>query len=487
MSESELTELSAPVIDLGPPTAPPIGGRETFWHAVAEALRGSRRDYTKGAIGRSILVLAIPMVLEMAMESIFVICDVFFVSKLGADAVATVGLTESMLSLVYTMAMGLSIGVTATVARRIGEKDADGAARTAVQGIALGIIIAAALGVAGATTAPSLLRAMGASPDVVARGSTFTRVMLGGNASILLLFLINGIFRGAGDATLAMRSLWLANAINILLGPCLIFGLGPFPRLGVTGAAIATTTGRSIGVLFAAAQLLRAHSRVVVHREHLRLDWSLMGRLVKLSGTGTVQILIGTASWIGMVRLISAYGSTAVAGYTIAIRIVMFALLPSFGLCMAAATMVGQSLGSKQPDRAEQSVWLAGKYNFFFLGSVSVLFVFGARLIVSAFTSDPEVAGYAVFGLRVISSAFVFYAYGMVMGSAFNGAGDTWTPTLLNLLSFWLWEIPLAFVLSRGVGMGPDGIFTAIPIAFSTFALLATFAFRRGRWKVKAI
>jgi putative MATE family efflux protein len=483
---SEIAEISAPHTEV-PPDGPPLEPRETIWHAVREALRGSRRDYTQGPIGRSILVLAIPMVLEMGMESIFVICDVFFVAKLGADAVATVGLTESLLAIVYTLAMGLSIGVTATVARRTGEKDVDGAARTAVQGIGMGIIVATVLGLVGGFAAPHLLAAMGASPSVVASGSLFARVMLGGNASILLLFLINGIFRGAGDATLAMRTLWLANAINILLGPCLIFGLGPFPRLGVTGAAIATTTGRSIGVLFAASQLFRKNSRVVVHRDHLRLDRSLMGRLVKLSGTGTFQILIGTASWIGMVRLIAAFGSSALAGYTIAMRVVMFALLPSFGLGMAAATMVGQSLGSKQPERAERAVWIAGKYNFFFLGSVSVLFVLGARLIVSAFTSDHEVATYAVNGLRIVAAGYVFYAYGMVLSQAFNGAGDTWTPTLLNLFCFWLWEIPLAFLFSMGLNMGAQGVFLAIPIAFSTFALLAVVMFRRGRWKAKMV
>lgn len=484
---SELAEFSAPIIESlpAPPEAPPP--HETIWHAVREALRGSRRDYTQGPIGRSILVLAIPMVLEMGMESVFVICDVFFVAKLGADAVATVGLTESMLAIVYTLAMGLAIGVSATVARRTGEKDAEGAARTAVQGIALGIMVATILGIAGAILAPRLLGLMGASPTVVASGSMFTRVMLGGNASILLLFLINAIFRGAGDAALAMRTLWLANAINILLGPCLIFGLGPFPRMGVTGAAIATTIGRSVGVLFAASQFARRNSRVVIHRENLKLDEALMTRLVKLSGTGTFQILVGTASWIGLVRLIAAFGSDALAGYTIAIRVVMFALLPSFGMSMAAATMVGQSLGAKQPDRAERAVWLAAKYNLFFLGSVSVVFLLASRLIVSAFTTDPQVATFAVFGLRVIAAGFVFYAYGMVLSQAFNGAGDTWTPTWLNAFSFWLWEIPLAWLFSRTFGMGPQGIFLAIPIAFSTFALLAVVMFRRGSWKAKMV
>ena len=462
-------------------------GDDSVWHAVREALRGSRRNYTEGLIGRAILVLAIPMVLEMAMESIFVICDVFFVGKLGADAVATVGLTESMMAIVYTLAMGLSIGVSATVARRIGEKDADGAARTAVQGIALGVLVAAVLGVLGAVFAPELLRAMGASESLIANNVGFTRVMLGGNASVLLLFLINGIFRGAGDAALAMRTLWIANAINILLGPCLIFGVGPFPELGVVGAAIATTTGRGVGVLFAAAQLFRSGSRVHVSRERFQLDGGLMMKLVKLSGTGTFQVLIGTASWIGLVRLISTFGSSALAGYTIAMRVVMFALLPSWGLSNAAATMVGQSLGAKKPERAEQAVWLAGKYNLFFLGVVGLIFVAFAPFIVDQFTDDAAVMKYGIDGLRVVAAGFVMYAYGMVMANAFNGAGDTWTPTLLNLFCFWAWEIPLAYVFSAKMGMGAHGVFLSIPIAFSTFALLAMLMFKRGAWKRKAV
>jgi putative MATE family efflux protein len=469
----------------------PLPGRgdtaEGIWHAVREALRGSRRNYTEGPIGPAILVLAIPMVLEMAMESIFVICDVYFVGKLGADAVATVGLTESMMAIVYTLAMGLSIGVSATVARRIGEKDPEGAARTAVQGIALGLLVAAALGALGAVFAASLLRMMGASESVIASGSGFTRVMLGGNASVLLLFLINGIFRGAGDAALSMRTLWLANAINILLGPCLIFGIGPFPELGVVGAAVATTTGRGVGVLFAAWQLFRTGSRVHVSRDRVQLDGALMLKLVKLSGTGTVQVLIGTASWIGLVRLIAAFGSSALAGYTIAMRVVMFALLPSWGLSNAAATMVGQSLGAKKPDRAEQAVWLAGKYNLFFLGVVGLIFVAFAPLIVGRFTEDPTVAKFGVDGLRVVAAGFVMYAYGMVMANAFNGAGDTWTPTLLNLFCFWAWEIPLAYLFSAKLGMGAHGVFLSIPIAFSTFAILAMVMFKRGRWKRKTI
>ena len=476
---SESTEIALP--------APAAAPGESIWGAVREALRGSRRNYTEGPIGRAILILAIPMVLEMMMESVFVVCDVFFVSKLGPDAVATVGLTESLLAIVYTIGMGLSIGVTATVARRTGEHDNEGASRSAVQGITLGLFVSLGLGVLGAIFAPTLLRLMGASPDVLATGSHFTRVMLGGSASILLLFLINGIFRGAGDAQLSMRTLWLANGINILLGPCLIFGLGPFPRLGVTGAAVATTIGRSTGVLFGLAQFFRQSGRVHIHRRHLTVDPGLMVKLLRLSGSGMFQVLIGTASWIGLVRILAGFGSTALAGYTIAIRIVLFALLPSWGMGNAAATMVGQALGARKPDRAEQAVWRAAFYNLCFLGVVGVIFVFGARGIVQLFTSDPAVAEYARTALRVIAIGFVLYAYGMVLSQSFNGAGDTWTPTRLGFFSFWLFEIPLAYLLAVHLGFGPFGVFTAIPIAFSVYAIAALVMFRRGGWKAKVV
>ena len=476
---SESTEIALP--------APAAAPGESIWGAVREALRGSRRNYTEGPIGRAILILAIPMVLEMMMESVFVVCDVFFVSKLGPDAVATVGLTESLLAIVYTIGMGLSIGVTATVARRTGEHNNEGASRSAVQGITLGLFVSLGLGVLGAIFAPTLLRLMGASPDVLATGSHFTRVMLGGSASILLLFLINGIFRGAGDAQLSMRTLWLANGINILLGPCLIFGLGPFPRLGVTGAAVATTIGRSTGVLFGMAQFFRQSGRVHIHRRHLTVDPGLMVKLLRLSGSGMFQVLIGTASWIGLVRILAGFGSTALAGYTIAIRIVLFALLPSWGMGNAAATMVGQALGAGKPDRAEQAVWRAAFYNLCFLGVVGVIFVFGARGIVQLFTSDPAVAEYARTALRVIAIGFVLYAYGMVLSQSFNGAGDTWTPTWLGFFSFWLFEIPLAYLLAVHLGFGPFGVFTAIPIAFSVYAIAALVMFRRGGWKAKVV
>jgi putative MATE family efflux protein len=455
---------------------------------VREALRGSRRDYTQGPIGRAILVLAVPMVLEMVMESVFAVCDVFFVSRLGAEAVATVGLTESMLTIIYSLAMGLAIGATAMVARRIGERDAAGASLAAVQSIMLAVAVAIVLGVGGVILAPRLLQLMGGSPALLAMGSTYARIMLGGNATILLLFLVNAIFRGAGDAAIAMRVLWLANAINIALGPCLIFGLGPFPALGVKGAAIATNIGRGTGALFALSRLVRGRgARVAIRKRHLRIDPRVIARLIRLSANGTLQTLIGTASWIGLIRILSSFGSDVLAGYTIGIRVVVFALLPSWGLSNAAATMVGQALGARKPDRAERAVWIAGFYNMIFLGIVGALFVLLAHPIATIFTTDPGVVPYAVDTLRIIALGFLFYAYGMVLAAAFNGAGDTMTPTILNVVVFWLFEIPLAFVLSKSLGYGARGVYVAVAVAFSMLAVVSAVLFRKGRWKVKAV
>ena len=461
---------------------------QSWWATFREALRGSRHhDYTAGPIGRAIILLAVPMVMEMFMESLFAVVDIFWVAHLGADAVATVGLTESMLALVYTAAMGLSIGVGAMVARRIGEKNPAGAAEAAVQGIALGLMIAAVTGTLGALFAPRLLGVMGASPEVIAVGAGYTRVMLGGNAVILLLFLINATFRGAGDAAIAMRVLWLANWINIMLGPCLIFGLGPFPRLGVQGAAIATTIGRGTGVLYQIYRLMRRDGRIVIHRDQLQIRPAVMHRLLRLSGTGTFQVLVGTASWIGLVRIISTFGANAVAGYTIGVRVIIFALLPSWGLANAAATMVGQGLGAGKPERAERAVWIAGLYNMYFLGAVGVLFVILAGPIVALFTKDAAVAPVAASCLRIVSCGYLFYAWGMVLTQSFNGAGDTWTPTWLNVFCFWLWEVPLAWALAVRFGFGPSGVFLAITIAFSTLAVASAVLFRRGSWKLRRV
>lgn len=469
------------------PITAPVEEQQSLWSDIKESLRGSHRSYTTGPIGRSILLLAIPMVLEMLMESIFAVVDIFWVSHLGTDAAATVGLTESLLTIIYALAIGLSIGAMAMVARRIGEQNPDGAARAAVQAIALALLVSIVIAVVATPFAPKLLALMGGSPWVVEHGSAFTRVMLAGNATVVLLFMVNAIFRGAGDAAIAMRTLWLANWINIVLGPCLIFGLGPFPKMGIVGAAIATNIGRGTGALFALSRLVRSGGRFDVQRKHLRIEPSIMFRLLRLSGTGTFQVFIGMASWIGLVRIISSFGSNAVAGYTFGIRVILFALLPSWGMANAAATMVGQALGAGNPERGEQAVWKAGFYNMIFLGVVGVLFIVFAPQIIWFYTSDPDVAQYGVDCLRIVAYGFLFYAYGMVLGQSFNGAGDTWTPTVINLFVFWLWEIPLAYVLSVVLGLGPRGVFIAITIAFSTLAVVSGAVFRQGRWKRKVV
>lgn len=471
----------------GPIASVPLSPEDSFWSAVRESLRGSHRDYTEGPIGRAIVLLAVPMVLEMLMESVFAVVDIFWVAHLGSDAVATVGLTESMLTLLYAISIGLGIGATAMVARRVGEHNPEGAARAAVQAIALGLIVSVVVSIAGVIAAPRLLKAMGGSPWVVEQGVGFTRVMFAGNATILLLFLINAIFRGAGDAAIAMRVLWIANLCNIALGPLFIFGLGPFPELGVMGAAVATNIGRGVGVVYAFSRLVRSGGRFDIRRRHLKLEPQIMARLVRLSATGTFQVFIGMASWIGLIRTLSSFGSDAVAGYTIGIRVIIFALLPSFGMGNAAATMVGQALGARKPERAEKAVWLAGFYNMMFLGVVGLVFVIFAPQIIMFFIDDPNVIPYGIDCLRIVSYGFLFYAYGMVLTQSFNGAGDTWTPTVINLFVFWLWELPMAYVLAINLGIGPRGVFIAITIAFSTLALVSALAFRRGNWKRKVV
>ena len=458
-----------------------------WWSAIREALRGSHKDYTTGPIGRSVILLAIPMVLEMCMESIFAVVDIKWVSYLGPDAMATVGLTESMLTIIYALAIGLSIGVTAMVARRVGEHDADGAARVAMQSVFLGLLVAFTLALIGAPLAGRLLAAMGAEPSVIQHGIWFTRIMLACNVTVTMLFMINAIFRGAGDAAIAMRVLWLANALNIVLGPCFIFGLGPFPKLGIAGAAVATNIGRGTGAIYAFIRLVRPGGRFEIKRQHFRFEPAVMGRLIRLSATGTFQVFIGMASWIGQVRIISTFGTDALAGYIVGVRVILFALLPSWGMSNAAATMVGQALGAKKADRAERSVWLAGLYNTCVLGSVGLLFVVFAPKIIRLFTSDPAVMPYGVDCLRIIAVGFLFYAYGMVLTQSFNGAGDTWTPTIINLFIFWLWELPLAYVLAIPLHFGPRGVFLAVTIAFSSLAVVSAIVFRRGKWKTKVV
>jgi putative MATE family efflux protein len=458
-----------------------------YWSLFLEAVRGSERDYTVGPVGPALVMLSVPMVLEMAMESLFAIVDVFFVSRVSADAVATVGVTESMLTIVYTVALGLGIGATAVVSRRIGEKDEEGAAQAAVQSIALGALVAIVVGMAGYWTAEPLMRLMGATPSMIESSLGYTEVMFAGNATVTLLFLINAIFRGAGDPAIAMRMLWLGNGINIVLDPVLIFGLGPFPEMGVTGAAVATNIGRGTAVAAQLWMLASGKSRVHIRARHLRVIPSVMWNVCRLSGVGFLQILIDTSSYIGLVRVISTFGSDALAGYTIGIRTVIFAILPAWGLSNAAATMVGQALGAHKPDRAEASVWTAARYNAWVLGAVSVIFIVFAPWIVAFFTTDPRVTPYATDCLRIVSTGFVFFAYGLVFTQAFNGAGDTWTPTWLNLGCFWIWQIPLAWLLAIQFGMGPQGVFIAMTVAFSTLAVVSGVVFRRGWWKTREV
>src|SRR6202158_4855513 len=459
----------------------------SLWSSIREALRGSHQDFTTGSLNRAILLLAIPMVLEMVLESLFAVVDVFWVGRLGADAIATVGLTESLLSLVFAVGLGLSLSTTAMVARRIGEKDKDGAAVAGVQAIVLGLGVSLAIGLPCFFLAPRLLQLMGASPQVVTVGSGYARIALGGSGAILMLFLNNAIFRGAGDAAIAMRLLWVSNIINLVLDPCLIFGVGPFPRMGVTGAALATLIGRSIVVIYQFYRLLKGTERIHILVRQLRLRFDVLWRLVRVSLTGILQFAIAHTSWIGLVRIVSIFGAAALAGYTIAVRIVIFVMLPSWGLSNAAATLVGQNLGAGKPERAETAVWRTGLYNMIFLGTVGVLFVLFAEPVVRLFTHDAEVVPLAASCLRIVSCGNIGYAYGMVMLQAFNGAGDTVTPTIVNFFGFWLLEIPLAYWLAIRMQMQSEGAFWAIVIAEGAIAGASAILFRRGRWKRQKI
>ena len=468
-------------------TPPPMEGDRGFWSSVREALKGSHQDYTTGNLNRAILLLAIPMVLEMVLESLFAVTDVFWVGRLGANAVATVGITESMLALVFAIGLGVAMSTTAMVARRIGEKDPEGAAISGVQSVILGLGISLAIGIPAGIYAPELLRAVGATPQIVAMGSGYARIALGGCGAIIMLFLNNAIFRGAGDAAIAMRLLWVSNIINLILDPCLIFGIGPFPRMGVTGAALATFTGRSIGVLYQFYRLLKGTERIHVLSRHLRVNFGVMLRLLRVSLTGILQFAIANTSWIVLVRIISIFGAVAVAGYTVAIRIVVFFILPSWGLSNAAATLVGQNLGAKKPERAAQSVWQTGFYNMVFLGVIGVFFIVFATPVVRLFVSDPAVVPIAAAALRTFSCGNIGYAYGMVMLQAFNGAGDTVTPTIVHFFGFWVLELPLAWCLAVPVHLNSEGVFLSIVIAECSIAAASMVLFRRGKWARKQI
>lgn len=474
---------SAPLI----PSSVSLDNDTSLLRVAWQAIRGEQHDYTTAPLNRAVLLLAVPMVLEMMMESLFAVVDVFWVSRLGRDAIAVVGLTESVMTLVYAVAMGLSIAATAVVARRIGEKDPERAAQAAGQVLVIGTTVSLSIGAVLGFLAPTVLRAMGAEPGVIAIGGNFTRIMLGGNVTVFMIFLINAVFRGAGDPVLAMRTLWLANALNILLGPCFIFGWGPFPELGMTGAAIATNLGRGSGVAYQLWHLAGHKSRVKVRWRHLRPDRETIATILRPAWNGIGQLLIATTSWLGLFKILAVFGSAAVAGYTIAIRVVIFALMPSWGLANAGATLVGQNLGAQKPDRAEAAVNIARRFNMIALGVVGLAFVILSGVIVGLFTTDPVVHLHGSRALWIVSVAFPLYAAGMCYEGAFNGAGDTWTPTRLNFFCFWLCQIPVAYLLAHSLQLGPLGVFIAVPVSFSIFALWAAALFKAGKWKTKKV
>jgi putative MATE family efflux protein len=445
---------------------------------IRQSLSGEEQDYTQGSMRRAVILLAIPMILELSLESVFAVVDIFFVSKLGENAIAAVGLTESVVTILYALGIGLSTAATAVVARRIGEKDPEAAAHAGAQAMVISLVITVVLSIAGVVFAADILRLMGASEEVISEGAVFTRIMLGGSLAIIMLFLINGIFRGAGDAAMAMRSLWIASIINIILCPILIH------FFGLKGAAIATVIGRSSGVAYQAYHLFKGSGMLMFTRKLFHIDPKLITTLVKVATPATLQFLIGSGSWIVLARLVAETGGTpALAGYQLAIRNMLFFILPAWGLSNAAATLVGQNLGAKQPQRAEESVKLAATYNVIFMAFVMALFVFGSRFIIGFFTTDPEVLAYGAQSLQIIGAGFIFYGIGMVMTQALNGAGDTRTPTLINLFCFWCFQIPLAYVLAKGLNLDATGVFWAIPAAETAIALVAWYFFRRGKWK----
>ncbi len=458
-----------------------------LWKDINESIRGTEQDFTQGKISRAIILLSIPMVLEMAMESVFALTDIFFVSRLGEEAVAAVGLTESIMTIVYAIGGGLSIAATSLVARRIGEKTPDKASVAAAQAIIIGICLSMFLAVPGIFMSSEILKLMGSDSSVVETGHYYTSIMLVSNGIIILLFINNAIFRSSGDAAISMRILWFANITNIILDPCFIFGLGPFPELGVTGAAVATTIGRGLAVLYQFYLLNKGTKRIQLRFSHIIPRLNIMFKLLRLSAGGIGQYMIATASWVGLYRIVSEFGKEAVAGYTIAIRIIVFALLPSWGMSNAAATLVGQNLGAKKPERAERSVFITSMVNFVFMGSISVILISFPHFFIRFFNQNSDVELVAIASLRIISYGFIFYAIGMVISQAFNGAGDTFTPTILNFICFWIVEIPLAYFLSIHIGLYETGVFWAIVIAESLLTILGIIVFKRGKWKLRTV
>jgi putative MATE family efflux protein len=449
-----------------------------LWSAIKLSLNGEQQDYTTGSISKAVVLLAVPMILELSLESVFAVVDMFFVGKLGQDAIATVGLTESVITIIYSIAIGLSTAATAIVARRIGEKNPEEGAHAGAQSLIVALITTIVLSVTGAIFASDILRLMGASDEVVKEGAVFTRIMLGGSLAIIFLFLINGIFRGAGDAAMAMKSLWIASIINIILCPVFIH------FFGLKGAAIATVIGRSTGVLYQCYHLFKGSGILQFHKHHFKWDNTIIRSIINIGWPATFQFIIGSGSWIILARLVAETGgTTASAGYQIAIRNVVFFILPAWGLSNAAATLVGQNLGAKQLQRAEDSVMLTAKYNAFFMSFVMVLFVFFADPIIRIFTKDEAVVAYGAKALTIIGTGYIFYGIAMVMTQALNGAGDTRTPTVINIIAFWVFQIPFAYFLAKGTDLRSTGAFIAIPAAETLIALLAWYYFKKGKWK----
>ena len=453
------------------------------WNLLRLGIAGEDANILSGNIDRAIILLAIPMTLEMVMESLFAVVDIFFVSKIGVNAIAAVGLTESLMTITYSLGWGLALGTTAMIARRVGEKDNEGASIAAVQSIYLAFIIAVPIMIAGLLFSEDFLRLMGASEAIIAEGAGYTRLIFGSNIIVILLFLINGVFRGAGDAALAMRSLWIANTINIILDPMFIFGIGPFPEWGIEGAAIATVIGRAAGICYQIYHLAKGRGIVKIHTGNWQYKNDIVVRLVKLSSGVTAQFIIGSASWIFLMRIMSTFGSVALAGYTIAIRIIIFTILPAWGFSNAAATMVGQNLGALQPERAEKSVWRTGFFNAIFMGTVMIVFIFLSDSIADFFTDEKAVVASAAQCLKIFSLGYFSYAFGMVLVQAFNGAGDTRTPTIMNLVIYWLMQIPLAYLLSLQLSLGAPGVYWTVVICETVFSIAGYFLFKKGKWK----
>jgi len=452
-----------------------------------EALKDEERDYTKGSINRALVLLAIPMILEMVMESLFAIVDTFFVSKISTEAAATIGITESLLMIMESVAIGVAMAGTAMVARRIGEKNPEGAKKVIANVVTIGTIFSIILGIFCFVYASEILVMMGSEEKLVEEGAGYTSIILGFNVILMWLFVFNGIFRGAGNATIAMRTLWLANGLNIVLDPLLIFGLGFIPALGLEGAAIATCIGRGTGVLYQVYHLFYGKTSVQMTIPEWKIDWNIIKRIINIASGGAGQFLIATASWVFLIRIINHFGSQAVAGYTFAIRVIIFTILPSWGLANAVATLVGQNLGAGNPERAETTVWTAGKYNMYFLLGVSIIFFLIAEWIIGIFSKDPVVLDYGVSALKILCASYIFFAYQMILGQAFNGAGDTRTPTIMNFIACWLIQIPLAYFLAITVDLKVPGVYWAIAISSAILAAMSIYLFRKGKWKWKVV